>query len=81
MKIKGKKLYRSETNKVFSGVLGGLGEYFDIDPLLLRLGFVILVILTGLWPGVGIYILAVLLVPKTNMIHKNAKEVHQTDDK
>ena len=79
MNIKGKKLYRSATDKVFTGVLGGLGEYFDVDPLFLRLGFLIFVILTGLWPGVGIYVLAVLLMPKSNMIHGEAKEVPETD--
>ena len=30
------KLYRSQTNKVFAGVCGGLGEYFDVDPVVMR---------------------------------------------
>lgn len=81
MGIKGKKLYRSETDKVFAGVLGGFGEYFDIDPLLLRLGFVIFVILTGFWPGAGIYILAMLLMPKSSVIHMDAREVPEEDNK
>ena len=35
-----KKVRKSEKNKVLSGVCGGLGEYFDIDPVVIRVGFV-----------------------------------------
>ena len=59
-----KKLYRSDKNKVFSGIFGGLGEYFDVDPVILRLVFVAFVILTGFCPGVIFYIFAVFVVPK-----------------
>jgi len=58
-----KRLYRSKTNRVFAGVLGGLGEYFDVDPVVLRLVFLALVILTGFFPGVVFYILAIFIVP------------------
>jgi phage shock protein C len=34
-----KKLFRSEENKVLFGILGGLGEYFDVDPTIYRLFF------------------------------------------
>ena len=37
-----KKLYRSSTDKKIAGVCGGLGEYFNIDPTLVRLGAVVL---------------------------------------
>ncbi|MCR4324778.1 MAG: PspC domain-containing protein [Candidatus Curtissbacteria bacterium] len=59
-----KKLYRSRKDKVFAGVLGGLGEYFDVDPTILRLAFVALVILTGIFPGVILYIISVFIVPR-----------------
>ena len=36
-----KKLYKSNTDKVFAGILGGIGEYFDIDPTILRLAYVL----------------------------------------
>ena len=55
-----KKLYRSGKNKILAGVIGGIGEYFDVDPVILRLGFVASVILTGVFPGVIFYILAIL---------------------
>ena len=58
-----KHLYKSDTNKVLAGVLGGLGEYFDIDPVVLRLGFVFLLLATAIVPGVVAYIAAVFIVP------------------
>lgn len=58
-----KHLYRSETNKVLAGVLGGLGEYFDVDPVVLRLAFVFLLLATAIVPGVIAYLAAVFIVP------------------
>ena len=64
--MKSKRLYRPKNNRVFAGVLGGLGEYFNIDPVVFRLVFVALVILTGFFPGVVFYILAIFIVPTKN---------------
>jgi phage shock protein PspC (stress-responsive transcriptional regulator) len=41
MKDSVKKLYRSRSERMIAGVCGGVGEYFDLDPTLVRLGFVI----------------------------------------
>lgn len=62
--MKGKKLYRSKTNKVIAGVLGGIGEYLEIDPVVIRLAFLAITIFTGLIPGMIFYLVALLLVPK-----------------
>jgi phage shock protein C len=59
-----KRLYKSNTNKVFAGVIGGVGEYFDIDPTLLRLAFLVLAILTAFVPAIIGYIIAAIIVPK-----------------
>jgi phage shock protein C len=58
-----KKLKRSTNNIVFTGLLGGLGEYFDIDPVVVRLIFLFFIFITGLFPGVLFYFIALLLVP------------------
>ncbi len=60
------KLYRSKTDKIVSGVLGGLGERYDIDPTVLRLAFLAIALLTGIFPGVIFYIGALLIVPKAS---------------
>ena len=59
-----KKLYRSEENKTVSGVIGGIGEYLNIDPILLRVLWVIVVIFTGFIPGIIAYIAAIFIIPK-----------------
>jgi phage shock protein C len=61
---KHKMLYLSRKNKKILGVLGGLGEYFDIDPTVFRLVFVLLTFMTGIVPlSVG-YFAAALIIPK-----------------
>lgn len=61
-----KKLYRSETNKVIAGVCGGMGEYFDIDPVLVRVIWLLLVIFGG--GGLLAYFICWLIIPtKSNL--------------
>ena len=61
-----KRLYRSKTNKVFVGICGGLGEYLDVDPVMLRLIWTLIVIFTGIFPGVIAYFIAIFIVPEKN---------------
>lgn len=72
-----KKLHRSSTNKVMSGIIGGLGEYWDIDPVVLRLGFVFLVLMTGFFPGILAYIIALFIVPKASVTGHTSAEDHE----
>ncbi|MES3004517.1 MAG: PspC domain-containing protein [Patescibacteria group bacterium] len=58
-----KKLYKSKEDKVVAGVIGGLGEYFDIDSTILRLGYIILAVVTAIVPAAIGYIIAILIVP------------------
>ncbi|MCP6720056.1 MAG: PspC domain-containing protein [Patescibacteria group bacterium] len=58
-----KKLYKSKKNKVFAGVVGGVGEYFDVDPVILRLTWLLVVVFTGFVPGVVVYIISIFVVP------------------
>ena len=59
-----KKLYRSESNKIFAGIIGGLGEYLNIDPTLLRILWILILVITGVFPGIIAYIVAIFIVPK-----------------
>src|SRR3989344_506528 len=59
-----KKLYRSNANKVFAGVIGGIGEYFDVDPTILRLVYVLITVMTGFLPALVAYIIAYFIVPE-----------------
>ncbi|MFA6094687.1 MAG: PspC domain-containing protein [Candidatus Paceibacterota bacterium] len=58
-----KKLLRSKKDRVIAGVCGGLGIYFNVDPVLLRLIWLLLVIMTGIFPGILVYLVAILVVP------------------
>ena len=59
-----KKLYRSSKNTMLGGVCAGIAEYFDIDPTLIRLGFVLLSLFTACFPGILVYIIALFIIPK-----------------
>lgn len=56
------QLYRSKTDRKIAGVCGGLAEYFNIDPLLVRIAFFVFALCAtaGLW----VYLLLWLLVPE-----------------
>lgn len=56
-----KKLYKSNTNKMLEGVCGGIAEYFDIDPTIVRLGWVVFCALGG--SGILAYIIAAIIIP------------------
>jgi phage shock protein PspC (stress-responsive transcriptional regulator) len=56
-----RKLLRSRDDRVIGGVAGGLGRYFDLDPILFRIGFVALAFLGG--AGILLYLAGLLLVP------------------
>lgn len=58
-----KRLYRSREDRIFGGIFGGLGNYFNIDSVLLRLIWVVLFVITGGVPGIVIYIFALFIVP------------------
>ena len=57
-----KKLYRSTQNKVLAGVCGGIGEYLDVDPVIIRLLWLLFAL--GMGTGIIVYIIAWLIIPK-----------------
>ena len=60
--MEGKKLYRSNTDKMLAGVCGGLGQYFGIDSTVVRLIFALLVFF-GVGSGLILYIILALIMP------------------
>jgi phage shock protein C len=60
-----KKLYRSKKDRMISGVCGGLAEYLNIDPTLVRIGFIALAFLTFFTLLIG-YFLCVILIPEAD---------------
>ncbi len=57
-----KKLYRSKTDRKIAGVAGGLAQYLDVDPTVIRIGFVLLALPGG--PSILIYFILWLVIPE-----------------
>jgi phage shock protein C len=56
-----KRIYRSRNDKILAGICGGLGHYLNIDPVFIRILFIILLLTVG--SGILIYLLAWILIP------------------
>ena len=57
-----KRLYKSNTERKLDGVCGGIAEYFDIDPTLVRLAWILFTALGG--SGLIAYIVAAIVIPR-----------------
>ncbi|NSW89709.1 MAG: PspC domain-containing protein [Firmicutes bacterium] len=57
-----KKLYRSSRNKIIAGVCGGLAEYFNIDPTIVRVLWILFACMGG--SGILAYIICVFVIPE-----------------
>jgi len=62
IKAEPKRLYRSNKNKVIAGVCGGIGEYLGIDPVIIRLLWVVFALAYG--SGILAYLIAWLIIPR-----------------
>jgi phage shock protein C len=58
-----KKLIRSRTNRMLLGVCGGLAEYLDLDPTVVRVLYVIISIVSVAFPGILAYVILALIMP------------------
>ena len=61
-----KRLYRSQKDRKLAGILGGLGDYFEIDSNVLRLLAVLLFLISGFFPVLITYIIAWIIIPDEN---------------
>jgi phage shock protein C len=59
-----KKLYLSSNDRKLTGVCAGIGEYFEIDSTLVRLGWIVMTVITGILPGIIAYIIAAIVIPE-----------------
>ena len=66
--MSGKRLYRSNNNKMICGVCGGIAEYFGIDPTLVRVGWALLTLISAGFGGVIAYIVAAVIIPDESRV-------------
>lgn len=62
------RLTRSETEKIVGGVCGGIAAYLQIDPVLVRLAFILLIFASGI--GLPIYLILWVIMPRTGDTNK-----------
>jgi phage shock protein C len=58
------RLYRSVDDRVIAGVCAGLADRLDMDPALVRIGYAILALLTGIFPLLALYVIMVVVIPE-----------------
>lgn len=75
-----KKLYKNDKDGQIMGVCQGIGEYFNIDPTLVRVGFVISVLFVG--TGLLFYLILGIILPEKRdvMKHRDDTEVYDSYD-
>ena len=71
-----KRLYRSNKEKIFGGVCGGIAEYLEIDPVIVRVIFVFLLI-ASFGAALIAYIIAWVIIPEEASLGKNLQEEKQ----
>lgn len=66
------RLYRSEDDKILGGVCGGIAEFYDVDPSIVRIATAAVVFGTGF--GLFAYLLAWLIVPTESEVREESQE-------
>lgn len=66
------KLKRSKADRIIAGVCGGIGEYFNIDPIIIRIIWVVFTLMPGT-PGLLAYIICMFVIPEDDGViyHNN----------
>lgn len=59
----GTKLTRTRDDRMIAGVCSGIADYFDLDPTVVRAGYVVLSLLSAAFPGLILYLILAFIVP------------------
>jgi phage shock protein C len=59
-----RRLYKSSTDKILSGVCGGIAEYANMDSTLIRIIAVLITVFTGFFPGLIAYVIMAVIMPE-----------------
>lgn len=59
------RLYRSRADRMLAGVCGGLGEYFNVDPTLVRVIYLVATVFTGVLGGLVLYVILAVIMPES----------------
>jgi phage shock protein C len=73
-----KKLMRTRSDRKIGGVCAGMGHYFDLDVIVVRLIWAFLTLISGIVPGIVVYVLAWIIVPQEPDAHAATATGSQT---
>ncbi|HET6569492.1 MAG TPA: PspC domain-containing protein [Rhodothermales bacterium] len=59
-----RKLTRSRNERMIAGVCGGIADYFDVDPTLVRIAYVALSAISAAFPGILLYVILAVVIPE-----------------
>jgi phage shock protein C len=62
-----KKLRRSNKERMIAGVCGGIAEYFDLDPTIVRIVYILVSVISVAFPGILVYLILWILVPRSEI--------------
>ncbi|MCI8583812.1 MAG: PspC domain-containing protein [Dorea sp.] len=65
--MESKRLYRSRNQRMICGVCGGIAEYFNIDPTIIRLAWVLFSLAGG--SGILVYLIAAIIIPEDSAMY------------
>ena len=71
-----KKLYRSRHDAKVCGICGGIGEYLNIDPTLIRLLAVVAIFMMTIVPGLVVYFIIALIIPREPEFTPHSHDYH-----
>ncbi len=72
------RLYRSRADRMLAGVCGGLADYFEVDPTLVRVVYAVVTVLTGVLGGLVLYVLLAVIMPVVPSSDSNDVTVSST---
>ncbi|NIR51431.1 PspC domain-containing protein [candidate division KSB1 bacterium] len=76
-----KRLTRSVKERMIGGVCGGIANYFNIDPTIVRIGWAIVTLITNFIPGIVAYIVMLIVVPEESAVDPSASGSKPTTQK
>jgi phage shock protein PspC (stress-responsive transcriptional regulator) len=71
------RLYRSRIHRVFGGVAGGLAEYLNLDPIVVRILFIIITVINGF--GIFLYIILWIIIPESDVPYSSLNDPPGTE--
>lgn len=75
-----KRLYRSKSDRLLSGVCGGFANYFNVDPTIIRIAWALISVCSTGIPGLLIYIICAIVIPEEPDAYETTAQYHNDNE-